>query len=143
MSVLTEKRAYRAAIFRYKGGSLMLRIIFAMLLIGFSAVGCATPARYTNSPQATYDKHVEYAIDTRDDGFSIRVSCLHSHPLPDNDAVADACKIALTTIAQEYAENNGKKIQPINEQRIEISMGQNGVNEITTCSANALAQWQN
>jgi hypothetical protein len=61
----------------------------------------------------------------------------------DSDAVAAVCKSALTTIAQEHAENNGKKIQPINEQRIEISMGQNGLNEITSCSAHASAQWQN
>ena len=65
--------------------------------------------RYTNLPQATYDRDVEYAIDPRDDGFSIRVSCLRSQLLPKNDAVADACKIALTTIAQEHAENYGTK----------------------------------
>ena len=119
-----------------------LRNIFIALLIGFSAFGCATPMSYTNSPLTTYDKDTEYAIDSKNDGFSITVYYSRYQFVPESNAVAVACKSTLTAIAHEYADKNGKKIQPINEQRIRISMGRNGLSGITSCSANTLAQWQ-
>jgi len=119
-----------------------LRSIIFALLVGFCAFGCATPMSYTNSPFVLYDKDSEYAIDLTDDGFSITVYYSRYQFVPESDTVAIACKSSLTAIAHEYADKNGMKIQPINEQRIRLSIGRNGFNGITSCSANVLAQWQ-
>jgi hypothetical protein len=88
--------------------------------------GCATPVSYTNTPLATYDKDTEYAIDDRQDGFSVTVYYSRNQFIPESDAVAVACKSALTSIAYDYGEKRGRKIEPVNEQRIRISMGRNG-----------------
>lgn len=45
-------------------------------------------------------------------------------------------------LAWEVAEKKGRKIDPINEQRIRISMGRNGFSGITSCQAFAVAKWK-
>jgi hypothetical protein len=52
-------------------------------------------------------------------------------------------KSALTAIGWEVADNRGVNIEPINEQRIRISMGRNGVTGITSCQSSALAEVKN
>lgn len=49
--------------------------------------------------------------------------------------MVEACKSALMSIAYEHAEKLGKQIENINEQRIKLSMGRNGLSGITSCSA--------
>ncbi|MBD3667472.1 MAG: hypothetical protein HUJ16_05895 [Kangiella sp.] len=111
--------------------------LFVMLL-----TGCATPVSHTNIPLSTYDKDTEYGIEKRDDGFAITVYYSRYQFIPESDAVATACKSQLTAIAWEHADNEGRDIEPINEQRIRISMGRNGLTGITSCQANAVAKWK-
>ena len=70
-------------------------------------------------------------------GFSLTVYYSRYQFIPEADAVALACKSALTSIAHELAERRGREIKPVNEQRIRISMGRNGVSGITSRSATA------
>ena len=112
-------------------------LLFVMLL-----TGCATPVCHTNIPLSTYDKDTEYGIEKRDDGFAITVYYSRYQFIPESDAVATACKSQLTAIAWEHADNEGRDIEPINEQRIRISMGRNGLTGITSCQANAVAKWK-
>jgi hypothetical protein len=100
-------------------------------------VGCATPVSYTNQALHTYDKDTEYSIEERPDGFALTVYYSRYQFIPESDAVATACKSALTAIAYEVAEDRGRSIDQINEQRIRISMGRNGLTGITSCSATA------
>jgi hypothetical protein len=111
-------------------------------LIIVSLYGCATPVSYTNSPLSTYDKDTEYAIDDRPDGFAVTVYYSRYQFIPESGAVAVSCKSALTSIAHDHADKRGQKIEPINEQRIRISMGRNGLSGITSCSATATALWE-
>lgn len=112
------------------------------LLYSILLSGCATPVSHTNMPLSTYDKDTEYGIEKRDDGFSITVYYSRYQFIPESDAVATACKSQLTAIAWEHADNNGRDIEPVNEQRIRISMGRNGLTGITSCQANAVAKWK-
>jgi hypothetical protein len=89
-----------------------------------------------------YDRDTEFSVVSRDDGFVITIYYSRYQFIPESSAVAVACKSALTAIAHEYADKQGRKIQPINEQRIRISMGRNGFTGITSCSASAIAEWQ-
>lgn len=113
-------------------------LLFVVLLL----TGCATPVSHTNIPLSTYDKDTEYGIEKREDGFAITVFYSRYQFIPESDAVATACKSQLTAIAWEHADNEGREIEPVNEQRIRISMGRNGLTGITSCQANTLAKWK-
>ena len=106
-------------------------------------IGCATPIQMTDAQMTAYDKDTDYAITPRPDGFSIAINYSRYQFIPESSAVATACKSALTAISYEQADKQGRKIQPLNEQRIRISMGRNGLTGITSCSALAVAEWQN
>jgi hypothetical protein len=115
----------------------LLTVLLLTALVG----ACATPVSHTNVSLATYDKDTEYGLEDRPDGFGITVYYSRYQFIPESDAVALACKSALTSIAWEVAEKRGRKLQQINEQRIRISMGRNGLSGITSCQAFAVAQW--
>lgn len=117
----------------------MKRFLLVMCAVLLGA--CATPETYTTAKFSTYDKNTDYAVDDRSDGFAITVNYSRYQFLPESDAVAVACKSALTSAAYDVADKRGHKIDPINEQRIQISMGRNEFSGITSCSAHAVAQW--
>jgi hypothetical protein len=52
-----------------------------------------------------------------------------------------ACKQAFTSLAYDLADQRGRKIVPINEQRIKMSFGRNGFSGTTSCSATAPVEW--
>ena len=112
------------------------------ILLSLLLTGCATPVSHTNIPLTTYDKDTEYGIESREDGFSITVYYSRYQFIPESDALAVACKSQLTAIAWEHADNKGKQIEPVNEQRIRISLGRNGLSGITSCQANAVVKWK-
>lgn len=114
-----------------------------ILIMGFALMaGCATPVSHTNIPLATYDKDTEYGIEPRSDGFGITVYYSRYQFIPESSAVATACKSQLTAIAWEHSDKSGKPIEPVNEQRIRISMGRNGLTGITSCQATAITKWK-
>ena len=123
---------------RENSGMKLFGRIFACALLA----GCATPVSHTNIPLSTYDKDTEYGIEERDDGFAITVYYSRYQFIPESAAVAIACKSQLTTIAWEHSDSVGKEIEPVNEQRIRISMGRNGFTGITSCQANAVVKWK-
>ncbi|MFN9726515.1 hypothetical protein [Acidovorax sp.] len=118
-----------------------MRSITVLLLSAFIA-GCATPVSHTNIPLSNYDKDTKYGLEDRVDGFGITIYYSRYQFIPESDAVATACKSALTSIAWEVAEKKGRQIEPINEQRLRISMGRNGLSGITSCQAFAVAKWK-
>jgi hypothetical protein len=113
----------------------MKKLAIPGFLILLSA--CATPVSHTNIPLSTYDKDTEYGIEERSNGFTVTVYYSRYQFIPESDALVSACKSALTNVAYDHAESIGKKIQNINEQRIRLSMGRNGLSGITSCSASA------
>lgn len=96
---------------------------------------CATPVGYTNKPLQKANKDTEYRIDNNKNGFTITVYYSRYQFIPESDALVDACKSALTSTAYDHADKVGREIESINEQRIKISMGRNGLSGITSCSA--------
>jgi len=88
------------------------------------------------------DKDTQYSIAERSDGFDLAVSYSRYQFIPESGAVAIACKAALTSTAWAIAKARGKDILPVNEQRIKISIGRNGLSGITSCSAAAPVEWK-
>ncbi|MEJ6079781.1 hypothetical protein MT391_14750 [Vibrio sp. 1-Bac 57] len=113
-----------------------------LIILSLLLLGCATPVSHTNIALSTYDKDTEYGIEKRDDGFGVTVYYSRYQFIPESDAVATACKSQLTAIAWEHSDKIGKEIQPMNEQRIRISMGRNGFSGITSCQADAVVKWK-
>jgi hypothetical protein len=103
---------------------------------------CATPVSHTNTPLSTYDKDTEYAVSLNSDGFGITLYYSRYQFIPESSAVATSCKSQLTSVAWEYAEKQGRAIAPINEQKIRISMGRNGLSGITSCQAFTTVNWK-
>jgi hypothetical protein len=114
------------------------------LAVGLIALisGCATPIQQTDAAMTPYDKDTEYAVTPRPDGFAIAVNYSRYQFIPESSAIATACRSAVTALAFEQADKQGRKIKPLNEQRIRISMGRNGLTGMTSCSALAIAEWQ-
>lgn len=119
-----------------------LHKLLSALLLASILAGCATATKQTDASMTPYDKDTEYALMPQADGFTIAINYSRYQFIPESGAVAIACKSALTAIAYEQAVKQGRKIQPLNEQRIRISMGRNGLSGVTSCSALAVAEWQ-
>ena len=115
-----------------------LSVIFSSALL---LVACATPVSHTASQMNTYDKDTEYVVDERADGFALTISYSRYQFIPESSSLTIACKSALTALAWDISERKGKKIRPLNEQRIRISLGWNGLTGITSCQANAIVEW--
>ena len=112
-----------------------------LVLTCLFAASCATPVQQGSANMTTYDRDTEYELTGRSDGFSLAINYSRYQFIPESSAVAQACKSALTALAHELAERKGKKIKPIDEQRIRLSFGRNGLTGITSCSASAIAEW--
>jgi hypothetical protein len=110
-----------------------IALVLLLLLAGGS--GCATPMKYGDKPLEVYDRDTRYRIDEKEGGFMVTVFYSRYQFIPESTAVATACKSSLTAIAHEFADSRRKKIKPVDEQRIRISMGRNGFTGITSCSA--------
>ena len=118
-----------------------MRVVLCVLIAVLLA-SCARPVRQSDVPLRQYDKNTKVGFEERPDGFGISIYYSRYQFVPESDAVATACKQAVTSIAWEHAEKQGKEILPINEQAIRISMGRNGLSGITSCSAFATAKWK-
>ena len=90
----------------------------------------------------TYDQTTPYWADDLANGFRLTINYSRYQMIPESSALATACKQALTSIAYEFADSRKRQIKRIEEQRIKISFGRNGVSGITSCSATVPVEWQ-
>jgi len=117
--------------------NLLFLLTFALLI-----VGCSSPKRLSKVPLTEYDKYTKYGVKERADGFEITVFYSKYQFIPESSVIVAACKSAATAIAYEVAETKGRKIKPINEQRIKVSTGRNGLSGKTSCLAVAIVEWE-
>ncbi|MBS1938156.1 MAG: hypothetical protein JSS84_10155, partial [Bacteroidetes bacterium] len=105
-----------------------------LLLATALIAGCATPVTQSVAPQNYYDKNTKVGFEDRPDGFVTSIYYSRYQFIPESDAVAVACRQALTSIAWEHASKTGRKIELINDQEVRLSMGRNGLTGITSCT---------
>ena len=113
---------------RYQVGALVFVVMCSLL-------GCASSAVHTTAPMIEYDKDTDYAIEDRPNGFMISIYYSKYQFIPESGVVSSSCKSMLTSIAHEIAEKRGQQIQPINDQKIRLSVSRNGLLGITSCQA--------
>lgn len=114
---------------------------FAVLVV-ISLAGCATAKRQSDIGLDQSAKNTDFGIVARQDGFEIELRYARYQFIPESDAVAIACKTQLLALAYKHADSENRQIQPINEQRISMSMGRNGLTGITSCRAHGVAIWK-
>lgn len=114
---------------------------YAILVAMLALAGCSTPVQYTDKPMAQLNKDTTYRVDDRPGGFTVTVSYSSYTFMAEPAAIASTCKQTLTSLAHDLAEKQGRRIKPIDEQRIKISTGYNGITGVTSCSASAPADW--
>jgi hypothetical protein len=85
--------------------------------------------------------NTDLAVEPSPTGFLITIRYARYQFIPESQAVATACRSTLLSEAYHYADQQGRKIAPINEQRIRLSMGRNGLTGITSCSAQVPVEW--
>lgn len=110
-----------------------MRTIYLLAAAAMLA-GCATPAQYSDN-KATIDRDTSYSVQDRSDGFTVTVAYDRYQFIPETSAVMAACRSALLATAYDVADKKGRAIEQINEQRIRISTGRNGLTGITSCEA--------
>lgn len=118
----------------------MIKPLLLICCIALSA--CAHASKFTSESMQSYDSNTEYRIDPADAGFTINIYYAKYQALPESNATLASCKSMLTSIAYEYAERQGRKLKPINEQRMKISYGRNMLSGVSSCSATVQAEYQ-
>lgn len=103
---------------------------------------CASPVTYTDKPMAAFDKDTDYAIEDAPGGFNLTIRYGRYQYLPEPGSIAVGCRVAFNNVAQGIAARKGREIQPVDEQKIQVSLGRNGISGVTSCSANAMVAWK-
>ena len=115
-------------------------VISCLLLLA----GCTTPLSYTDIKLSTgpYGQGTQYGIENHENGFALAVYYSRYQFLSDGVVVVIECKNRLAAIAREYADDIGKKIEPINESRLRVSTGRDEFFGITSCQADTVVKWK-
>jgi hypothetical protein len=95
---------------------------------------CATPLD---------DRDTTYRVDDHESGFTVTAYYSRYQFIPESEAVAAAGMSALLNIAYVIAESRGRKIEPVNEQRVRMSMGRNGISGTTSWSGSVRVFYKN
>lgn len=113
-------------------------------LLGAACVlaGCATAKRQSDIPLDRSAQDARYGVKPVANGFEIEMEYSRYQFIPESEAVATACRSQLLALAYQHADAEGRALEPINEQRVRVSMGRNGLTGITTCRAHGVASWK-
>lgn len=107
-----------------------------LILVLLLCTACTPQVAQYKGSMLAVGENTWVAVDDSANGFLITVELVNA----EKDTVAATCKRALLSQASAYAGKRGKNIQPINEQRITMSVGWIGVTP--GCSAQVPVEWQ-
>lgn len=100
-------------------------------------VGCATlpgTGGLDGGADATYK------VENRPGGFLISSTYISHQQVTERDA-RSSCKRSIIATAHDYADSFGRKIEPVNEERVRISMGRSAIPGMSTCEASVPVVW--
>lgn len=103
---------------------------------------CTTPADVSMPLSAGGDKNAKFEIADTATGFTVDLTYSRYQFVPEGDALIVACKSIATNRAYEEAKQKGKKILPISDDAIRVSIGRNILNARTACRAFIEATYQ-
>jgi hypothetical protein len=88
-----------------------------------------------------YDANTNYRADATSSGFTLTIDYSRRSFMPESEAVREACRNAFATIAQATAGKRGRRIQPIDEQRVDMRLQRNEISNMTYCTATGPVAW--
>jgi len=88
-----------------------------------------------------YDPSTNYRVDNTASGFTLTIDYRRRNFLPEPEAVREACRNAFVSIAQATAGKRDRRIQPINEQQVEMRLQRNEHSNMTYCTAIGPVAW--
>ena len=112
-----------------------VRVALSCVVAWALSAGCSSaPSEDTTTfpPQETGEFHI---LEEGPGGFTLAVNYRRYQFVPDSAVVANACRTSLTVIARELADLRGHKLQPIDEQSMQLTVGLDNATSMTTCSA--------
>lgn len=86
------------------------------------------------------DGDATYKVENRPGGFLISSTYSRHQFAAERDAQA-ACKKSLMATAHDYADSFGRKIEPVAEERIRITVARNESTGLTNCEASVPVVW--
>jgi hypothetical protein len=120
------------------GKDSLAALFVALVLIA----GCAIPARREGLTYRPVDKDTEVAIEARPSGFSLFLVYSQYQWFPDLSAVRDACTKALPALAHEEADRRGRRLKPINHDRLAVTVGRNILTATTHCTGSVSVEYE-
>jgi hypothetical protein len=106
----------------------------AAVLMSSLLTGCAPPATDRDAPLTGFDRGEYHVLREHAGGFTLGVLYSRHQFHPDTAAVTSACRQMLTKIAGELAEVRDRRIKPIDESRVKLSVRRDSSKNITTCA---------
>lgn len=100
-------------------------------------VGCTS---LPGSVGLSGDGDATYKVENRPGGFLISSTSSRNQFAAERDAKA-ACKKSLVATAHDYADSFGRKIEPVAEERIRITVARNASTGLTNCEASVPVVW--
>ena len=106
--------------------------------------GCAVPQQIPLQEAYSYDKDTKFAINEESDGFVLTVDYARQQFIAmKTEAGVRECKSKLASIARELSDKTGRKMKPINEERITLFMSpDNRRGNDTYCHAQYKVEWE-
>lgn len=144
MTLLTEVRPVnREGRHRPRAIAVPLRRqFFDSALVALLVASCSAPVNFASGPYRALDEDTQYHVADRPGGFVISVEYSRYQFIPSATALIEACRSALTSAAYQVAEQRGRRIAPINEQRIRVDTGRNIVTAVSSCTATVPVEYQ-
>lgn len=117
------------------------KLLLPILLAGVLSA-CTPPViRMPQTPDMqAWDQETEYKLTPTASGFNIKLNHLKVQYAPEMGVVVAKCKDATAAIAQDYAEQQRRKIKPVVPERIQYTTDRN-MSGTTSCSASYTAEW--
>jgi hypothetical protein len=88
-----------------------------------------------------FDPSTKYRADNTSSGFTLVIEYSRRMFLWEPEAVREACRNAFASVAQATAAKRGRKIQPINEQQVEMRLQRNEHSNMSYCTATGPVAW--
>jgi hypothetical protein len=89
-----------------------------------------------------FDPSTNYRADNTSSGFTLTIDYSRRSFLFEPAAMREACGNVFASVAQATATRRGRRIQPINEQQVDMRLQRNEVSNMTYCTAIGPVAWQ-
>jgi hypothetical protein len=113
------------------------------LLLGLLFLAsCAATVQRSGPGMTTLDTETDYQVTPSASGFTLTMYVDRYQFVPALKALGEHCRTRFTTLAQELATQQGRAIQPVDPENVQLTVTREGFRGITSCTATAPVVWK-